>query len=1090
MRKPRLGTILLLLWGLFLTLAVYGYLTWLQPSRLASTVSQILESRLSVQCRIGEVSFSVLPVPTIHASDLSLLRGSVDTMELHVRNAQIEIGYLSLLRLRPVIRSLSLESPTLDISSDLLQKILEEKASEEKKESDVTLTLPSGITGVRIHVENGTCRITGSEGKGHMAISGINASARLPGLIPGNIELDMDSIRYTNAAGLDASAADTHVSLSSLRRNHRNFWRGNVLFSSKLQLASLDTALGHRIADPYRYFPMPEPLSVSLTGGFSASPELSKYGAQGQAQATATLIMNGHPVPISLSIPFSMHDLSEPVDIENADARMGDDHLTLSGKLTDLINGSPVLHGRADIHHFSLARWFGFGQSMTSGLQHALDNITGSFEDMELSLRGVVVPHLKAQVMGMDLEGSGSCRDYLKPEILISAHGKKLDLNRIFPELHGEVPDMSHLPPPVLPSSDDEDSNGEKEDDHIVVGYDIHISADNADIMNFSVSGADVHVVPAPSGHPMLNIFVGGVYGGKATSKVFLGDKIRVNADLDGITMTGLTQALAGFPAVTGILKKGTVDLSFVPGSGLKMLSTLGGEIKANMERGSLNFEKGRSTLPYTSLSINGQASATPRKNLKNMPPVMDFRGNWKISIASKEWSVSAEAKQSTLSFSTKNGLPVAMRNQPVSMNVSLDRSLSSLLAENMTFTVSGKGSYSTENNTVSLVDATLRHANFTLTGKISASDIPEKISLSGKLGLSTPSFRKCASLFGVTLPSPEGKNVFQKADADADLTITSQQLSLNNLKGKIDDVVFHGNLHQSLSGRPILSGDLSIPTLDIDQYRSTGETTSKTTTKTPLPLSFLHSTDMSLSLAIERLRAFSTTISRASLPISQKKGILSVPFKAVFPGGGQIDATFSTSLTSDQKSADLSLTARCRNMNMLNFSRDRGQKTLVSGTGTLDADLHSQQTYWEDWKNKLNGKISFLVSNGAIITQSVSRSDAAKRESRTDFKTMSMNISLKNSRASCRDFLIKGSPITITGEGTADLATETINADATVTLAGIPEMPLSITGNLFSPKITYKLLGAVTGTVGNLGSGVIDLVGGILSAPFKLFMK
>ena len=100
------------------------------------------------------------------------------------------------------------------------------------------------------------------------------------------------------------------------------------------------------------------------------------------------------------------------------------------------------------------------------------------------------------------------------------------------------------------------------------------------------------------------------------------------------------------------------------------------------------------------------------------------------------------------------------------------------------------------------------------------------------------------------------------------------------------------------------------------------------------------------------------------------------------------------------------------------------------------------------------------------------------------------MNIALSNGTATCRDFLVKGSPVTITGGGTANLAAETINAEATVTLAGIPEMPLSITGNLFSPKITYKLLGAVTGTVGNLGSGVIDLVGGVLSAPFKLFMK
>ena len=132
MRKPRLGTVLLLLWGIFLTSMVYGYLAWLQPSRLSSTVSQLLESKLGVQCSIGEVSLSLFPLPTLHASDLSLLRGSMNHMELHIRRAHIQISYFSLLRLRPVIRSLTLrrscrllwswvETMTCLLSQDLIR---------------------------------------------------------------------------------------------------------------------------------------------------------------------------------------------------------------------------------------------------------------------------------------------------------------------------------------------------------------------------------------------------------------------------------------------------------------------------------------------------------------------------------------------------------------------------------------------------------------------------------------------------------------------------------------------------------------------------------------------------------------------------------------------------------------------------------------------------------------------------------------------------------------------------------------------------------------------------------------------------------
>ena len=1086
MRKPRPGTILLLLWGVFLSLAVYGYLAWLQPSRLASTVSQMLESRLDVQCRIGEVSLSFLPVPTIHASDLALLRGSVDDLELHVRKARIQIGYLSLLRLKPVVRSLSLESPTLDISSDLIQKLLDKKKAEAQAADAHPFSLSDlpGITGVRISVENGTCRITGAEGKGHLSVSGINVDARMPGLLPGHLDLAVGSLRYTTSAGLDASASDTRLSLSSLRRNHRDMWRSDVAFSFSFQLASLDRLMGHEIAEPYRYFPMPESLKLSLTGEFSASPEQSLYKARGTAQSSATLVMNGHPVPISLSVPFDTQNIAEGMDVADADVRMGDDNVVISGRVTGLADGNPVLNGRADIRHFSLARWFGFGQAMTAGLQRALDGITGSFDGMELSLRGVTVSKLKAQVLGIALEGSGSCRDYLKPEILISGHARQADLNSIFPELRGEFPDMSHLPPPVLPLHDDDDTP--QGPPH--VGYDIHISADSADIMNFRVSGADVHVVPAPSGHPMLNIAVAGLYGGKATSKVYLDDKVRVTADFDRVSMDGLTRALAGYPALTGLMKKGSADISFVGGSGLTILSTLGGTVKASLEKGSLNLDKNASALPFASLAVSAQAVASPGKDLKTLPPVMDFRGNWNVDLASKGWSVAAEAKQAALSFSTRNGLPTAMRRQPVSIQATLDKSLSSLLADDLKFTLAGKGSYSADSRTVSLSDATLRHQDFTLAGSLSASDVPSRLSLSGKLALSTSSLRRCAALFGVSLPSPAGKSVFRKAEAEASVTVSSQMLSLDKLHGSIDGTSFSGSLHQSLSGRPTLTGALNFPVLNIDDYRSTESRASSSST--PLPLSFLKNTDLSLSLSADRLRAFSTTLADVSLPVSQKNGTLSAPLKAVFPGGGQAEAHFQAALAADQSAADLSLVTRCRNMNMMSFSRDRGQKTLIGGTGTFDASLRSRQKHWEDWKRALGGKLSLFVSNGAIVTPESGHGDRTRKESRTDFKTMSMTISLSGGVASCRDFLIKGSPITITGGGTASLATETIDAEATVTLAGIPEMPLSITGNLFSPKITYKLLGAVTGTVGNLGSGVIDLVGGVLSAPFKLFMK
>ena len=84
MRRPRLGTVLLTLWAALLTVFVCAYVAWLQPTRLAGTVSSILESTLKVRCDMGTLSLSLLPMPTVTIDKLALRRGAVEHLELSV----------------------------------------------------------------------------------------------------------------------------------------------------------------------------------------------------------------------------------------------------------------------------------------------------------------------------------------------------------------------------------------------------------------------------------------------------------------------------------------------------------------------------------------------------------------------------------------------------------------------------------------------------------------------------------------------------------------------------------------------------------------------------------------------------------------------------------------------------------------------------------------------------------------------------------------------------------------------------------------------------------------------------------------------
>jgi hypothetical protein len=217
---------------------------------------------------------------------------------------------------------------------------------------------------------------------------------------------------------------------------------------------------------------------------------------------------------------------------------------------------------------------------------------------------------------------------------------------------------------------------------------------------------------------------------------------------------------------------------------------------------------------------------------------------------------------------------------------------------------------------------------------------------------------------------------------------------------------------------------------------------------------------------------------------------VLSTPISLRFPSGGKASGHFKAALSKDAKHADVSLQFRAPQIDMMEFCRLREHKTLISGRGSADLALQSVQRYWDDWKHTLSGFFSFAVENGAIISPPSQEAIAAGRNmpSRTSFKLMSMSGMVDKGIVSCNDFRIEDTMLDVSGGGTIDLASEVIDAKATITLAGIPEVPIELKGDLFAPETNYKLLGAVTGTVGNIGATIIDLVGTIVTAPFKLF--
>jgi AsmA protein len=344
--------------------------------------------------------------------------------------------------------------------------------------------------------------------------------------------------------------------------------------------------------------------------------------------------------------------------------------------------------------------------------------------------------------------------------------------------------------------------------------------------------------------------------------------------------------------------------------------------------------------------------------------------------------------------------------------------------------------------------------------------------------------------MFGFDLPVVEGTSAFTSADAQGRYTISDRNVALSHIKGVVDTTTVSGNVTFNWKERLSIEGRLSTPSLDLDSYLpQRGDEEQGESARTLLPLAFLKDTDLRLTLLADQLRVFSTPFLQSSCSVTQQDGVLTSPFSLRLPGGGKASGHFTAALSADGKQAAIALKGLAPQINMLELCRQRGQKTLISGTGSADFDLHAQQRYWDDWKHTLGGVFSFMVKNGAILSppSPAAREQGITENSATNFHTMAMSATVKDGVVSCNDFRILDTMLDVHGEGRVDLGNDTIDAHATITLAGIPEMPVEIKGKLFAPETNYKLLGAVTGTVGNIGSTLIDIVGTVITAPFKL---
>jgi len=1136
MHKPRPGILFLVLWGLFLTGSVMVYLTWLQPSRLGKTISDTLSTSLGVRCDMRQVDMTLFPQPAIVVHDLNLPPGEVDGLVFRAEQCQAQLSWLSILNFRPVIRSITVKEPVVDLVWPLPQRQPSFAPAQREVPSSAPKPLPRlprFLTGMKVELENGILRLRTHE-KAETRLTDINGTARLPGLFQGRGELSIARSEFHFPGVPTVTVSDLSVKAGSVRSAKNGDFKGRFTLSAHMQMASLETP-ERPIKPEYRYFPLPEPAHVALELDINARPWQRLFTLAGLADIKAVLPMNGYHTPVRLTAPFTMSS-PDTARLEGLHLNMDGNQLTVHGELTGLTEGNPSLGGQAAVRHFSLVRWFGFARKMPAGLQIALNDISGTM-DFVLTPSGLTVSRLDAEIPGLALKGSGGCPSFQEPDVLITGHLGKANLNRLFPEINGANPPKPHLPPPAIPL-------GLPDDLPPKVGYDIHLTADNAEIWKLAVGDLDCHIIPVQSpkrssGRPplfrpeyailsgkslknktsqgvLLSIRIGDIYGGKAESHVHLDDTCRVTAAIRNAAADKALTRIAGFSALTGSLST-DADMTFIGNSAGQLVGTLAGTANATVRRGSFQNRK-KVKLPFEQCTLTAQFKARPDKGKipTALPSHMPYSGQWDVKIDTKDWFATGKGP-AVITFSMDNGLPVRMSEQPLDFTLRLDKDGPGLglWPADLNLAFKAQTSFNLDKGTVTLANLSGGRHDLTVNGTLNARDLFETPVFEGHVGLKTQHLRSLADSLGLSLPQPRNPAMLTYLNADMNIrqTINAGEmfsLNINELQGQLDQTAFQGSIDAMLGQRPFWLFNLSFDHLDLDAYA----TETSTNTSKALPIEFLLKHDMEGKLRGQSLILLSTPAKDLNMAFSLKKGNLHTDvFSASFPGGGKLAGVLhSQTVQNGTEAGYLKANAQLRlqTVNLLPLTTARGQKTLMAGTADAQFDLQSTLRQWGELPLALNGNWSFAIVDGSISSaespnpitpKPAPKADSLRKNNRTSgsrsapsgqtsFSSLSASGTITKGVVQTGNFVMKGGAFSVTGKGSIDLNTKTINAHATATVLGVPEIPIKITGPLDKPDMDYQLIGAIAGTIGNIGGTVLDLVGGVLTAPFRLFEK
>ena len=361
------------------------------------------------------------------------------------------------------------------------------------------------------------------------------------------------------------------------------------------------------------------------------------------------------------------------------------------------------------------------------------------------------------------------------------------------------------------------------------------------------------------------------------------------------------------------------------------------------------------------------------------------------------------------------------------------------------------------------------------VTGSAQATKMIDDLSVNGSVTLAPLVLREMEPRLGFSLPKTRDPKALSQLSATTDFAFDSQGLALTHLQLRLDDTQIQGNLKLIAGDTAALQFDLTADQMDLDRYRAppggpVAEQSAPAASASPEK-----TWDASGTLAIQSAKLARLDLSNVRVTVAAKDKVLHL-----FPVEAQLDGGRSSGdITWDSRGATptLSIDEQLTGIDMARLLANTSGKGRLSGRATLNLKATARGASVEALLKTLTGHLDANLADGALegidvgheigVAQAlIDKSPAPAQGStgHTPFQAFKLSSQITNGIAETHDLTIASQALTVTGQGSANLATKGIDFKLLASIVTAParntDIPLKVSGTYANPTVRPDIEG------------------------------